>query len=91
MAESVTLIKRIIEEQELVIGPLAWREAKKVQGLKIDEKKHISLSGTSVQVLARLVEQYEQLFGPASREVCKDAVRNLIPEFPSNEVPDVLK
>ena len=86
-----TMIQRIIKEQELVIGPLAWREAKKVSGMKIDEKKQISLSGTPVSVLGGLVEQYEQLFGPASRQVCRDAVRGLIPELSSSEVPDSLK
>ena len=34
------IVTRIIREQELVIGPLAWDEARKVEGLQVlDEKK----------------------------------------------------
>ena len=33
------IAKRIIKEQELVIGPLAWEEARKVQGLQVVDQK----------------------------------------------------
>ena len=91
MVESAELAKRIIQEQELVIGPLAWREAKKVKGLEIGDRKQIVMRGDSKEVLADLVAQYEELFGPASREVCREAVRNLVSDFPASVVPAVLK
>jgi len=34
---------RIIKEQELIIGPLAWEEAKKVPGLKVVDHKKLRL------------------------------------------------
>lgn len=90
MLGPATLAERIIKEQELVIGPLAWREAGKVAGMKIENKK-VSISGKSRDVLSHLVSRYEGLFGPASVEVCRDAVKALIPEMAAADVPDVLR
>lgn len=85
------LVQRIIKEQELIIGPLAWREAKKVRGLRVSEKREVAVQGNVKEVLSELVRQYETLFGPASRQVCRDAVRSLLPLVPAKDVPDVLK
>lgn len=82
---------RIIKEQELVIGPLAWREAKKVLGISVSKNKEVAIQGKTKEVLASLVERYEQLFGPASRQVCRDAIRSLLPTLPTKDIPDVLK
>jgi len=85
---------RIIKEQESVIGPLAWDEARKVQGIHIiDQKKgQIHLQNGDVRAIVdKLVAQYEKLFGKASREVCKDAVQDLIAELPPEEVPSSLR
>ena len=84
---------RIIQEQELIIGPVAWDEAKKVQGLNVvDSKKgEVSFSGDQKETVNKLVAQYERLFGRASHEVCRDAVRDLIVGMPSEEVPSSLK
>jgi len=91
MADSVELAKRIIEEQEAVIGPLAWREAKKVKGLEVVGDRKVILRGASREVLGDLVAQYEDLFGPASREVCREAVKSLLPTVSLSDVPDVLR
>lgn len=83
---------KIIEEQELIIGPVAWEQAGKVSGLRIDAVNHqVSIEGNAKEVLENLVAQYEQLFGPASREVCRDAVRPLLSQIPDEEIPAVLK
>ena len=85
---------RIIKEQELVIGPLAWDEAKKVQGLNIiDSKKgEIELTnGDPKAVVDRLVNQYERLFGRASHEVCREAVTALVADLQPSDVPSSLK
>lgn len=85
---------RIIHEQELVIGPLAWYEARKVQGIKIiDEKRgEINLQdGDPKNIINKLVAQYEKLFGKASHAVCHDAVQDLIAEMKPDEVPESLK
>ncbi len=83
---------RIIKEQESVIGPLAWDEARKVGGLNIDQlNKLATFSGDQKDVVNRLVAQYERLFGRASHEVCKEAVQDLIAEMPPEEIPSSLK
>ena len=85
---------KIIKEQELVIGPLAWTEAQKVSGLQvIDQKKgEVELkNGDPKEVVNRLVAQYERLFGRASHEVCRDSVKDLVAQMSPEEVPSSLK
>lgn len=85
---------RIIQEQELVIGPLAWEEAKKVQGLQVvDPKKgEVNLqNGDPKAIIDKLVAQYERIFGKASHAVCHDAVQDLLAGLPPEEVPSSLK
>jgi len=83
---------KIITEQELLIGPIAWEQAQKVSGLSVDVAAHASeVKGNPKEVLEKLVAQYEVLFGPASREVCRDAARPLIAQVPQEGIPAVLK
>ena len=83
---------KIIKEQELIIGPLAWDEARKVVGLSIDQSQNsVSLSGDTKDIINRLVAQYERIFGKASHVVCHDAVIDLIKQMPAEEVPESLK
>ncbi len=87
-----TMAIRIIQEQELIIGPIAWDEAKKVQGMTVlYEKREVTLQQDESGVVDRLVAQYERLFGRASREVCKEAVRDIIGDVPQDKVPAALK
>ncbi len=85
---------RIVKEQELIVGPLAWHQASKVQGLRVDEKTGavsiIDVSHGSL-VLDQLVGQYEHLFGRASREVCREAAAPLVADLPAGEVPASLR
>lgn len=80
---------RIIKEQELIIGPIAWQEATKVSGIKIidQEKQEVSISDDPKTVLSRLVEQYSRLFGKVSTEVCKEAAQDLLVELPKDQIP----
>ncbi len=84
---------RIIKEQELVIGPVAWEEARKVVGFHIidQDKGEVSFDGNPQDILNKLVAQYSRLFGQVSREVCKQAVQDLIAELPQADVPDSLQ
>ncbi len=85
---------RIIREQELIIGPLAWDEARKVQGLQIINEKsgEVTLqNGDPKNTIDKLVAQYERIFGRASHEVCRDAVQDLIAQMSPEEVPSSLK
>ncbi len=82
----------IIKEQELIIGPIAWEQAQKVTGLMVNISAHqIEIKGSPKDVLEKLVAQYEELFGPASREVCRDAVRPLLSQVPDEEIPAIPK
>lgn len=84
---------RIIREQELLIGPLAWEEARKVAGIEVLDQRagSVKVSGDPKQILTNLVNQYARLFGQASTAVCKQAVQDLIVEMPKNEVPEILQ
>mgnify|MGYP003393764659 FL=1 len=50
---------RIIQGQALVIGPMAWSEASKVEGLRIvnQSSAQITLEGDQKQIIDRLVAQ----------------------------------
>lgn len=85
---------RIIKEQELIIGPLAWDEARKVQGIEVLDQKNGEIdlqNGDARDIINRLVAQYEKIFGKASHEVCKEVVQDLIAEMPPEEIPSSLK
>lgn len=83
---------RIIKEQELVIGPLAWDEANKVSGLVIDQMHNsVSFSGDGKEIINRLVAQYERIFGKASHALCHEAVQDIIAQMPPEEIPSSLK
>lgn len=85
----VALATAIINEQKKIIGPLAINEANKVNGLKIDDGR-ITLEGDGTQILKDLVSQYANLFGDASVEACKDAVRPLLPKLKNVKIPSFL-
>ncbi len=86
------LAEKIIQEQALIIGPIAWEQAEKVSGIRINIKSHeVDIKGDAKEVLEKLVAQYEKLFGVASREVCRDAVRPLLSQVPQDEIPAVLR
>lgn len=86
------VVEKIIREQEGIIGPVALEQARKVAGLKIDWSKHeVVLEGDKKEIVEKLVEQYEYLFGQASVEVCKDAVKSIISQVPKDQVPQLLQ
>lgn len=84
---------RIIKEQELIIGGMAWDEARKVPGLVILDQQNglVKIDGDPSEILERLVAQYSRLFGKASTEACKEAVQDLIAELPLEQIPPSLK
>lgn len=86
------LAEKIIKQQEGIIGPLALEQAQKVPGLKLDVQKHsVVVEGNGKDAIEKLVEQYKGIFGQASVEVCKDAVRNIISEVPKDQIPNLLQ
>lgn len=83
------LAESIIKHQEGIIGPISWTQADKVSGLSVKDK-NIAIKGDGKQVIEDLVNQYATIFGQASVEACKDAVRKLISANNSSDIPEVL-
>lgn len=84
---------RIIKDQELIIGPLAWEEARKVSGLDVVDPKNgdVAISGDGKSIIDSLVARYVKLFGKASQEACKESVQDLLADMKSEEIPAMLK
>lgn len=85
------MASRIIKEQQTIIGPLALREANKVQGLKADGVDSVVIQGDSKAVLQKLVEQYAKLFGQTSIQLCREVAESLSSELSESDKPDFLK
>lgn len=86
------VVEQIIKAQEGIIGPVALEQAKKVSGLNVNWPKHeIVIEGNKASVVDNLIKQYETLFGKASIEVCKDASKHLLKDFPKDQVPALLQ
>lgn len=86
------ILIKIIKEQEFIVGPVAWEEIVDLPGIIIDQSNNsVSFSGDKKDLINRLVEKYELLFGKASRKVCKDAVRRLVTNMSPEEIPSSLR
>lgn len=87
------VVLSIITRQEAVIGPLAWSEAGKVQGLHVERAQRIVELADADQraVVDRLVAQYERLFGKASHFVCKEAASKILSTMSQDEIPTSLR
>jgi hypothetical protein len=86
------LAQSIIKEQESIIGPVALEQAQKVSGLKIDQQTSaVVVEGNKSAVIEQLIEKYRDLFGLASVEVCRDAVKGLLPKIPKEQLPPLLQ
>ena len=86
---------KIIKQQELKIGPVAWSEAKKEAGLHVVDQKQgevtIDDGGQEPGIIDQLVARYERLFGRASHEVCREAVSGIIVNLKPEEIPTSLR
>lgn len=76
------------------MGPVAWFEAAKVEGLNIIDKEMgiVSIENSnSIVTINNLVNRFIKLFGRAGREVCKEAAGTLIADLKPNQVPTSLE
>ncbi|MFH1565910.1 MAG: hypothetical protein ABIB98_01785 [bacterium] len=89
----VKIISSVVRAQGQVMGPLALNEARKVPGLvfPISGFENIKISGEPNAVITGLVKQYEKIFGEASVEVCKDAIKEIKPPLVPDQVPEILR
>jgi hypothetical protein len=92
MDKYLQAISSIIQEQELIVGKtVALWQAKKVPMLEVQDSGQIILKGDPKEALQSLVQQYSELFGQASIEVCKEAIRKSTTPLANEELPDILK
>lgn len=85
------IASRIIKDQELIIGPIALEQARKVEGLEIVNEDNLKIVGNAKDVLQKLVDQYASLFGRASIEVCKEAVHEAKTKVAASDLPEILR
>ena len=85
------IVAQIIKDQEAIIGPLASDQARKVGGIQLDTNGEVKITGNGKDVLGNLVNKYSEFFGQASVEVCKEAVKEVYPGVPSEDLPDILR
>ena len=86
----ISAVSQIIKQQAAVIGPLAMDQARKVSGLEVLSENEVRIKGNGKQVLEKLVETYSRLFGQASIEVCKDAIKEINPPIKTEDLPQIL-
>lgn len=84
-------VAEIIKQQQSVIGPLALDQARRVSGLNFTDVNHFVISGNGKEVLTHLVEQYSTIFGRASIEVCREALKHLKDQPKRDELPEILR
>lgn len=86
------IVERIIKEQEVLIGPIALEQAKRVKGLSVDLAHHeIKFKGSQTVIIENLIEAYKEFFGQVSVEVCRHAVHKLVSQLPVDQQPALLK
>jgi phosphotransferase system HPr-like phosphotransfer protein len=88
------IIQTIILHQQAIIGPLAIDQARKVQGLTIQNGSSLTIeikTTDSASLLTRLVEKYRDLFGQTSVEVCKDAIKESGTSISNLDLPEILQ
>ncbi len=91
MDEYKKAVSRIIKQQRSVMGPIAIDLARRVDGLTITNSNDIQIKGDGSIILSNLVNEYANLFGRAAVEVCKDAIKEMHPPLPFNQLPKVLQ
>lgn len=88
------IIKSIIAQQGLVIGPVAVEEANKVPGLSVSKDgREVTLTEDGKIILEKLVNQYTSLFGRVSIEVCKEAIAisTVSASVQKDNLPEILR
>jgi hypothetical protein len=85
------IVKRIIEQQEAIIGPVAVEQAMHIPNLEVDWDKHqVNVKADGAKVIDKLVQQYKELFGKISVEVCREAAGPLMKKLPEGQLPKTL-
>ena len=83
------ILSRIIQEQEIIVGSLAWEIAEKVEQLEISDKKNyqVSMTGDPQKIINDIVAKYQKVFGTFAIDVCKRAVEYILVDMPVEDIP----
>ncbi len=84
-------IVTIINEQKLIIGPLAVNVAQRSNGLRVVSETSIDIVGDPKIALSDLVQEYSKIFGATSIKVSRDALKRMSPNLSPEELPEILK
>lgn len=87
------ILSRIIQEQENILGSLAWQIAEKIQGIHIVNKEtdEVRIISEPKVVIDQFVFRCERIFGLFARDASKQAVAYLLAEMPKDDIPEKLK
>ncbi len=87
------IAKKIIKEQESIVGKLAWKEVANIPGVEFvnAEKEQVQLSENKQEAINNLVAYFNRLFGRASYEVTLAAVADILDELSPEEIPASLR
>jgi hypothetical protein len=82
---------QIIKQQAAMIGRLAWDTARTVPGINIIDGDTVHINQDDPKtVINSLVARYESLFGPLSREMCREAIAGMTIDIPKDSLPSSL-
>ena len=87
------ILSRILQEQETILGSLAWQIAEKISGLNIVNKEsfEVTIISNPKTVIDNFVFRCERVFGSFARDASKQAVTFLLAEMPIEDIPERLK
>lgn len=87
------MAKKIITEQESIVGPVAIAKAAQVANLDVDwaSKSVVVKGGDPSGTVDKLVDIYKELFGQISVEVCKEALSKLSDSLSPDQIPASLR
>ncbi len=84
------IASKIIQDQTMIMGPLAMHIAGRVAGLSFNGDE-VAFASDPMLVLNNLVGEYKKIFGDASVEICKESAHNISVNVSGTELPEILK
>jgi hypothetical protein len=87
------ILSKILEEQETILGSLAWQIVEKVQGIHVVNKEtwQVRIISDPKVVIDQFVYRCERIFGSFARDVSKQAVAFILANIPEEDIPERLR
>ena len=83
------LIKSIIDETEMIVGPVAITQANKVKGLEIT--RIIKIKGDPQKIIKSLLENYKSIIGEVAVTIAKRGTKPILEKNLKLKVPEELR